>query len=239
MHKERLVVKRYRPSKYVFEGILAIVLLAGAGYLAYASGWSAAMTGCDWARADQEQVITLAHRLEDENTGLRERVAILERTGRVERKARGDINKALKSLQKKVLDLEEELAFYRGIVASSDHGGTLAIQSFAVHRDSTDNDYHYRLVLTRYAEDATVISGYVNLYVAGEQEGEAVRLSVAELSDQAAREIRFRLKNFQMIEGRLKLPQGFAPHRVFVKLTPTDKPQEKTEKTFDWPSEMG
>lgn len=239
MHKERLVVKRYRPSKHVFAGTLALVLLAGAGYLAYAAGWSAAMTGCDAARADQEQVITLARRLEDENAVLRERVVVLERTGRVERKAHGDINKALKSLQKKILDLKEELAFYQGIVASSDHGGTLTIQSFAVQRESTDNDYHYRLVLTRYAEDAKVISGYVNLYVAGEQEGEAVRLSLAALSDQPAREIRFRLKNFQMIEGRLRLPQGFAPHRVFVKVTPTDKPQEKTEKTFDWTSAMG
>lgn len=239
MKARALVVRRHRPWKDFLEALVAVVLFAAAGWLAYQAGRAVLVPKFDAARAANERLLIANQRLVAANARLEERVAILERSMQIGAKAQDDVRVHLTGLQEEILDLKEEVAFYRSIAESGRPRG-LAIQSFNVRHDSDEDDaYRYRLVLTGDMKNDKVISGTVNFFVAGEQRGRLRQLSLAEVSDASSREISFQLKYFQKLKGRLRLPEDFIPHRVFVQVTASGETPSTIERTFDWPTPVG
>jgi len=177
--------------------------------------------------------------LEHDKSGLRERVAILERATQVERQAYSHVDRTLKELQDQILDLKEELAFYRGIVTARGKTQALNIQSFKVQQDGADGQYRYKLVLTRVMKNDKVVKGTVSLTVAGEQEGSSKELSLDELSAKGEADLKLQFRYFQRLEGLLTLPEGFVPHRVLLQVTTTGKKRDRLEKAYNWPSRLG
>lgn len=168
---------------------------------------------------------------EAENRALREQVAVLERAAQVEKEAYGKVDEHLRELQAEILNLKEELAFYRDIVSSGDG---LGIQGLEIQREGSGEEYRYRLVLTGNLKDDRVNAGTVTLAVAGEHDGRLQQLWMSELAG-----IRFEFKYFQTIRGRLTLPEGFVPHGMIVQVTEQGALQPTLEKTFDWPLAAG
>ena len=78
-----------------------------------------------------------------------------------------------------------------------------------------------------------VVSGTVDMSIAGEQDGLTKQISSRELRGGDDRRIEFQFKHFQKIEGTFSLPRGFSPHSVSVQIT--DDGETVIEKTFDWP----
>ena len=144
----------------------------------------------------------------------------------------------LKKIQSDNLALREELGFYRGIVSSDDSKG-ISIQAFVVEREGKTDAYRYSLVLTRNMRNGKVVSGTVNFSISGEMDGNLKQLALKDVSNPATRGLEFEFKHFQRLEGRLRLPRGFVPHRVYVKVhTPGNRPPS-LEKTFDWSRAVG
>ncbi len=235
MRSGHLIVRPHRPLRSVLLLALAVGLLGATGYLAYEQGRSTVREQYIDASAERERLEAAKRSLQDANLSLRERATALERTSQIERKAYSDVHAHLKQLQQEILDLKEELAFYRSIVAS-EQSRELDIQSFEVRRDG-GGEYLYRLVLTGAMKNDSVISGTVKLWVFGEREGHPVRFSLEELSD--VQGISFRLRHFQKVKGRLKLPRDFTPRRVSVQVTASGGKPAKLEKSFEWPARVG
>lgn len=177
--------------------------------------------------------------LEQNKSDLRERVAILERATQVERQAYSHVDRTLRELQDQILDLKEELAFYRGIVTARGKTQALDIQSFKVQQDGAQGQYRYKLVLTRVVKNDKVVKGTVSLSVAGEQAGSFKELSLAQLSDKGEADLKLKFRYFQRLEGLLTLPKGFVPHRVLLQVTTAGKKQARLEKAYNWPSRLG
>lgn len=239
MSRERFVVRSHKPWWAGLGTALAIVLLGTAGWLVYRQGSESAESACVAARGDQDRLQVVSQNLTAENAALRERVAVLERVKQIERKAYADVDETLNDLQDEIVQLKEELAFYRSLVVSTTKGKGLQIQSFDVQGNGSDGEYRYRLVLTQSRKSAKVISGTVQLSVSGDQRGTEKQLSFAELTGRRSHDLRFRFKNFQKIEGQLILPVGFVPQQVLVRVSTEGKRPLKAEKTFDWPGAVG
>jgi hypothetical protein len=185
----------------------------------------------------QEALVRDNSRLSQENADFKARVAILERSRQIDGKAYGDVDQHLKRLQGEILALREELAFYRGIVSSSEARGVF-IHTLVLEREGNTDAYRYSLVLTRNMRNGKVVSGTVDLSVSGELNGELKQLSREEMVA-GAPALAFEFKYFQRLEGRLRLPKNFVPHRVYVQVhTPGSQPS-KVEKAFDWPGAVG
>ena len=239
IREPRYVIYQRNPRRSAVKLVILGFLLTVIGYKVYETGWQhagedAALNAAE-VRAQRKQVKTL----ESDKAELRERVAILERAAQVERQAYSHVDRTLRELQDQILDLKEELAFYRGIVARRGEVRGLAIQSFKVQRDGDPGQYRYKLVLTRMEKNAKVLQGNVSLTVAGEQEGSFKRFTLSDLSGQGQRDLKLSFRHFQRLEGRLNLPEGFIPHRVEVKVKTSGKKQTQVEKTFDWPRLVG
>ncbi|MBT8419671.1 MAG: hypothetical protein KJO08_02295 [Gammaproteobacteria bacterium] len=161
---------------------------------------------------------------------------MLESATRIDHVAYREINKTVESLQDDIRDAKEELAFYRGLVTSSDQGKGLTIQSFTLRPGDADHTYHYRIVLTRFQKDAKVAKGTVELSVIGKQEEGPIRLGLSDMMIEGPDRLVFQFKNFQKFEGYLILPTGFIPYQVVMTIDLKKKKAQRITKTVDWPS---
>jgi len=163
----------------------------------------------------------------------RERVAILETAAKVDREAYGLVEAELADLQGQVKELEENLAFYRGIVAPDDAKG-VQIQELLL--SPADDGVLLQLYLTQALRSDTPISGSVTVFVAGQQDGSEVVIPLSQLVRDTSLKtpIRFRFRYFQEISSELLIPEGFSPTEVRVKASPDGRGAKTVEESFVW-----
>ncbi len=232
--KARYVIQRHSPGRRAGRAALLTALLAVVAFWGFQQGRSDAAEDISRNSAERKALTERMGALEVENGGLRERVAILQRAAQVDRQAYRHVDDTLKDLQDQILDLKEELAFYRGIVTTSGKPRGLAIQSFKLEANEQKGEYRYKLVLTRAMKNDKVTRGTVRLTVAGEQGGNPRELPLGEMTVQGQSELKLNFRYFQRIEGQLTLPQDFVPHRVSVSVKTTGKARSRLEKSYDW-----
>lgn len=231
----QLKVKRHNPWKtriFILLGLLAI----GVG------GWSLFdygryQAGYDSHESDLEQLrlVALVDELNEQIEELREQKAQLERAAQIERKAYNELDTNLKVLESEILELKEELAFYRGIVSPRDASRGLRLQRFSFEPNGL-RSYRYTVVLTQVLKNDSLARGRVKLFIEGLQGNELKTLDLASLSENSVKELDYRFKYFQNLEGDLILPKGFKPMRATAQILPGGRQEDMIEKTIDWPT---
>ncbi|MEJ1353789.1 MAG: hypothetical protein ROD09_18895 [Candidatus Sedimenticola sp. (ex Thyasira tokunagai)] len=172
--------------------------------------------------------------LEAERQALRKQVALLERSGQIDREAALQLGVELKSEQEERIKLAHELSLLKRIVSSSVTTEGLYVQGFKLDKKAGKNRYHYRFTVSQALKDAGTATGWIHIEVEGER-GEVVStLSLQELSDGGSEKLKMRFRHFQDIDGEISLPEGFLPRSMIVNIKPTNKKLPPLEKRFDW-----
>jgi hypothetical protein len=232
-----LVVKAYHPWRTrVVTGLLLVVLGLAAWALFEYGRFSA---GYDSIKARKDHQVLLKHvdDLENQIESLREEKAVLERDAQIERKAYDELDTTLKVLQGEILELKEELAFYRGIVSPRDAAQGLHLQRFKIEPNGKPRGFRYKVILTQVLKDDRTARGSLVIAIEGLQNNEAKVLSMQEISEKHVKELEYRFRYFQNMEGDIQLPQGFKPQRVTIKVIPRNRSgRGPFEKTYDWPN---
>lgn len=228
-------INRGRPSKSA--QIFALIgLLVGLGII-----WAAYELGQISAghnRFQAQERYSLLERefnaLNEEAAKLSEKVVMLETNEKIDTEAYRRVEEQLAGLQEEILTQQEDLAFYRGIVADQQTG--LRIQDLEVLRGADASSFTMRLVLAQAIRADRRISGYVELNIEGTRDGKELTLGLADMVGETDGQSRlaFSFRYFQNLQAELVLPMGFAPARVTVKLTPNGKSAKPLEKSFDW-----
>lgn len=227
-------VVRARPvwhSRLIAASLLLLAVLSAWGayeYGRYRGGFDL-LDAQSQEESFQEQLAAQQREVEK----IREQKAILERSGQIEREAYKQLEGTVSGLQDEILELKEELAFYRGIIAPNDASEGLGIQSFVLSSKGEATPIHYKLVLTQVLNNNTIASGQVAITVEGEQKGKIQQYQLSQLSKEDG-DLRFRFKYFQILEGDLRLPDGFTPSKVNITVKPRTKSHKRMSKTFDW-----
>lgn len=232
----KLKVKHYNPWKNKLILILLVIALIVGGIGLYDYGRS--MAGYDSAEADiqLQKFVEINNELDEEILTLREQKAQLERAAQIEQQAYTELNASIKVLQDEILELKEELAFYRGIVSPKEASRGLHLQSFTLVGNG-NHSYRYKIVLTQVLKNDRMASGRVQLRVDGLMNNAPKTLHLSAMSDKAVKELSYRFKYFQNLEGNLNLPERFRPLRASIQILPRGRKTDVIEKTIDWPNE--
>ncbi len=229
-----LVVKAHRPwkSKFIW-GIAILVLLIGGwtlfDYGRYLAGYDSRDTG-----NEIEGLLQTQEHLEKRIEGLREDKAVLQRAAQIERKAYNELDTTLKVLQAEILEHKEELAFYRGIVSPKDSSSGLYLQNFLLTQSGKTRSYRYKVVLTQVLKNSRLINGKVKLQFDGLLDGTTKILKLKEVTAKKIKDLNYRFKYFQNVEGVVEFPEGFSLLRVNVQILPRGRQRDMIEKTIDW-----
>jgi hypothetical protein len=206
-----------RRQRFVWMGVLAAFVVLG--LVAYDYG---RRTGGLDGMSRGETLSTLQSRMADQQSqiaALRERAAELERGEQMAQRALQDLKQVLDRRDTEIASLREDLVFYQNVVAPGSASASLAVNKLTV-KTKEEGLYHFRLVLTHLAKQDAMIEGTAEINVSGGMDGQVKDIGGAELMGEGKPALAFKFKLFQRLEGALRLPPGFTPRSVVVKLNP-------------------
>ena len=229
-----LIVKAHRPwkSKFIWSIVLLVLLISGwtlFDYGRYLAGYDSRDAG-----NEIEGLLQTQEHLEKRIETLREDKAVLQRAAQIERKAYNELDTTLKILQAEILEHKEELAFYRGIVSPKDSSSGLYLQNFYLTQNGDTRNYRYKVVLTQVLKNSRLITGKVKLQFDGLLNSESKILDLKEVTAKKVKDVNYRFKYFQNVEGVVEFPEGFSLLRVKVQILPRGRVRDMIEKTIEW-----
>lgn len=172
------------------------------------------------------------NKLVDENRALREQVTMLERTRVVDSESTDEVRDSLKQLQGEILELREEVDFYRGIISPGEGLAGFDIQSFKLGAGGEAGLYHYTLVVTQSMGNERVVSGSVKLFVQGTKDGAPLTFDFKALSPNNSVVESFQFRYYQKLGGDIRLPAGFVPRAVRAEISAAGR--KGITKSFPW-----
>jgi hypothetical protein len=171
---------------------------------------------------------------------LERQLAILETSRDIDRETYAGIESNLAELEATIQAQEEELGFYRGIVAPGDGVAGLRIQSVEVVPGEGEATHALRVLLVPAIVHNDRLTGSVRATLSGTRAGEPVAFGLDALgSESRATDIPYGFRYFQTLEVGLVLPEGFAPAEIEVQVWPGSPRGETIVQSFPWTAVTG
>ncbi|MCZ6709712.1 MAG: hypothetical protein O7B25_05060 [Gammaproteobacteria bacterium] len=180
-------------------------------------------------RANNEQISNLKSQLVD-----------AELARQVDGQAGGRLRQDIKELRDEAAELEEEVTFYKSLMAPSSIERGLQIAEFELLSTKVVDQFSYHLLLTQTEQRRDWIQGDVTLEVRGRRrrpdlpKDEELVLSLTEIADIEPYPLKFRFRYFQDLSGLLTLPSGFMPEKVDITALRRGSRSDSLRRTFEW-----
>ncbi|MFP5419943.1 MAG: DUF6776 family protein [Gammaproteobacteria bacterium] len=176
---------------------------------------------------------------------LRQRVAVLSSAEKLSQQANEQSRLSIKLLEEQIYKQQQDLAFYKGVLAPASRREGLRIRAFELQATDSPELFRYKILLSRVGKGEAPLEGQLHVSIVGKQGEQDVTLELAALSADLPdalpeQPINFVFKHFQAIPeaGRfaeLKLPEGFVPREIKVRAeVQGEKP---LLRTFKWNKE--
>jgi len=212
-----------------------LVAIAMAGYLSFEYGRIRAnfniVDAIDERRAYERKIDSLQQKIE----ALKQEVALQKTQREVEREAYSDIEVSLGTLEDKIQEQRDAIAFYRGIISPADGGRGLKVQDLKLTAGEGERVYNLSLVLVQVMQHDRKVKGTVEFLLEGDQDGVATTYGLKELllpgTDSSWP---FAFRYFQNFDRKLILPAGFSPKRINIEVHSRTKSIASLKKSFLW-----
>ncbi len=178
--------------------------------------------------------------LRNELDAAHERIRALEKdvnraqlTSQVDHQATAELQKSLSELQASMQSQNEELSFYRGIVAPQAGAATHpVVQQLRIQPARETHHYELQLVLIQSMQVTAPAQGNLRVVLSGIREGQRVQLSLKDLLPSQTDSLKFSYRYFQNLTQEIVLPADFEPEKVQVELRASAHPVQQQE--FAW-----
>ncbi len=229
--KTRMVVVPYDPKRRVLLAFLILALLAAA----FVAGYFLSNTDYLEIRAQRDQLLVDLAAANNERQDRQRQVAQLQIDSNVDQQATNKVRESMAEMREEISELKSEISFYKGLMAPKDLEKGVSIRSLDLLATTSPRKYQFKMVLQQFANEHRLVMGNVNVSVVGKQAGRDLTLSLSDLSENvAAKNIKYRFKYFQNIEGDVVLPVGYEPTRIDVVVRGSGKKPVYLEKKFAW-----
>jgi hypothetical protein len=232
------------PGRARRQRLLGVLLVLCIPLAFYTGGW--------WQqRLQPEKVVgQVGEPMRDEQLArevdeLRQRVTVLSSAERVSQQANEQSRLSIKLLEEQIYQQQQDLAFYKGVLAPASRREGLRIKTFELQATDSPEHFRYKILLSRVGKAEAPLEGQLQVSIVGKQGEKDLTLDLAALTaglpDALPEQpITFAFKHFQAIPdaGRfaeLKLPEGFVPREIRVRAeVQGEKP---LLRTFKWNKE--
>lgn len=232
--QHEMVVVPYRPLYRTVIFCVFLLFMAALSWLTYEYGMS---QGIELKVAVVQERDEIRVQLEEARItiqSMRSEIADLKLGEEVDALATEDVRKTVESLQTRIAQLNEEILFYKGVMAPSVGEKGLRIERLKVQKTTVPDRFKYSLRLTQVVDKHEYVQGGVRINFKGLEGQSEKEFKLSDLDKTRQEAIRFRFKYFQNIDGELTLPQGFEPREIIIVAQPTGRNAKRLEKKFDW-----
>lgn len=170
--------------------------------------------------------------LENERNQLRFEVARFERSGQIDRHSVENVSGQIQALREERDSLQKEVVRLRALLAEGD--SNFSISDYALSNTSGNQDYGYKFTISRKVEGAKRVEGLAMISIRGESNGELVELPMDKVSADGESRHKLGFKQFQVVEGKIRLPQGFQPLELIIDIRISEPSPKGMIVSFDW-----
>ncbi|WP_263769663.1 DUF6776 family protein [Propionivibrio soli] len=150
--------------------------------------------------------------LDTELARLRSVVGSGESNLQIERATQKQLLQQVRALEMENAALKEDLAFFEGLIPTSDaagEGGGLRIERFRIEPTGTPGEFRYRmLVVNSASRPLKEPKLWLQLVVKVRQDGKDAIITVPDKTESKKENFRFEIKHFQRLEGIVLVPVG-------------------------------
>jgi hypothetical protein len=233
--QERLSLVRYDPWQRFIRAVYFLLFTAAVAGGCFFAGQYASLNERRALIEERDQLQEQVIEANQETRGFRQRVGALEKGGEVDRQAAEGIRQTVKSLKAQVSTLEEEVSFYKGIMAPSGQDKGLRISKIDIQALDQDDKFRYSIMMTQVADNSSYIKGVAAVNFVGIEAGKRKIIPLRELDDQVNElGVKFSFRYFQEIAGEVKLPANFKVEQVQVVLQSSGSKAQRVEETIEW-----
>ena len=166
--QERMVVVPYRPGWRMF---FITAFIAGAvisALVGFAYGYYQTLLTQETAQAGHAELERELESVQLENSDLNRQIAILDRSSVMDQHANREVQETISGLRDRVAELEQDIVYYRGVVAEEIEDSGLIISRLDIDGTNDPRIYNYKLVVRqRDADGDTYLLGHVNVSLLG------------------------------------------------------------------------
>ena len=169
-------VVRHDPVK---ERKLKVALIVGFFIATASSYWlGGRISDTEAARLNNENIKLNDQRQEiaAEKEQLAQRLAVLERTAKVDQEANKSVRALIRQLEDEKALLNKDLTFYKSILAPEDLNQGVKVQTLDIQPGSEKNHYQFRLVMSQVARDNPFLKGSLTVELTGSEDGKKKNL---------------------------------------------------------------
>lgn len=224
--------RRERLRRRIFLALLLAVPLM------FAAGWFVAYLAFSPDAAGTQQLRARIGEQEQELEFLRQRLAVVGSGEKVGQQAIEQNRRTIKLLEEQIFKLQQDVAFYKGVLAPGSRREGLRIRAFELQATDDPLRFRYKLLLSRVGSAEQPLEGTLSVSIQGKQDGKDSVLALAALSEEFKGEkTPFSFKHFQSLPeagrfGELLLPEGFEPSQIKVEAAVDG--QKQVSRTFKW-----
>ena len=231
LSRGRLHVSQHNPGRLILGAITILLMFGlffyiGQGYQSYQ---------LDRYSLERDTLLSQLEELKSRNRNLVKENAQLQGISNIERDAYEKANQTLIKLQQEILAQKEQLAFYEGIVSPKKADFGVNLQSFLVKPRNSQNQFSYKLILTKSGKSNKKIQGKIKALVRGEGAEGMSELNFTELHlENPVKDTKFAFRYFQVFQGNVEIPDGFSPLEIEISINPSSKKVKSFTETISW-----
>lgn len=214
----RLSVRLHMP--WYMRWSMVVPFLIGAfalAWWAYGSGLELAGFNRSQAYGELEKLRERAGVLAEENARLKSQVVQYQRQIQIEQATNQEAAKQMKSLSDESIALQEDLAFFQNLTATSGKEGELAVHRLRLERDKMPGEYRLRMLLVQGGQRAKEFVGSYQLVATVLENGQrSTRLFPQDASGYP--QFRLGFKYYHRVEQNLLLPPDVQLEGVQVRI---------------------
>jgi uncharacterized membrane protein len=239
--QHKVIIRRH-VHPWVRVGIIAaavsLVAIGAWAFYAYlrattVSGFERAQLEVEALQSERRELNRSLRQANSENERLRDELTYLRRSQEIDGQTCENVKASLDVLQAEVLDLREQVAFYRGIVSPEMARAGVRVYSLKVHPAEGLQNYRFEVVLIQSMRHERQVDGELRVTVEGLRGGKTAAVPATADGSASARNLLFSFRYFQEFNGAFTLPAGFSPRQIRVQLIPEGVTQP-IEESFDW-----
>lgn len=238
-----LKVVRHDPDRDRRIKIILSLLVVVLGAFAYWYGGSSANQVSSQLELQNLSLEERVEVLQTDNQQLRQRVAILESSGKIDREAANNVRVMVRQLEDEKDQLNKELTFYKSVMAPEDLKPGIRVAGLDLVSGATPDSYKMRLVISQVARLNPFLKGWLSVSLSGETNGEPETLSLHKLAGLKESSTPLGFRYFQALPDHrgfleFQLPEGFQPESIHVAVRVQKGSVKNFDQTFDWDKEL-
>jgi hypothetical protein len=231
----KMVVRTYAPVRRWVTLAILLLLLGLAFYVMFELGRYKAGYDALQAASQRDGLQQQIDRLERTQRELRVQLAAAEEARLGEGRERAEVARTIGELQAQVARDQQEMGFYKGLVAQPGQqaADAVQVQQFRIATLPGEQRYALRFSLSRTQRPEEAVNGTLAITIDGTREGAAASVDLAALTA-GKNELAFNFRYFAAIEQPVTLPGDFRPDHVTIEVRPGRKGVAPYRQTFVW-----